>query len=146
MKRLMWAMPAALIWLLMSVTPAQAYGEPWDWCSSVTVNSNGAKNVAALSVSGNCDGGRLRLTGSLQRRSGGFDLRGAMGSTAVILKGQVGTYTAIYGSIDYEDVDIKGSGSKYFCDLDGWIAGEYVSPQDGSLFGRICPILVGLRR
>ncbi|MCG3769467.1 MAG: hypothetical protein JW384_00589 [Nitrosomonadaceae bacterium] len=67
MKMLMWAIPAALIWLLMSVTPAQAYGEPWDWCSSVTVNSNGAKNVAAVSVSGNCDGGRLRLTGSLQR-------------------------------------------------------------------------------
>lgn len=65
---------------------------------------------------------------------------------SVDIQGQMGSYTAIYGQIDGEDIDLDGSGSRYSCDLEGWIAGQYVSPQAGSLFGRVCPILVGLRR
>lgn len=126
--------------------PAQAFGEPWDWCSTVTVKSSSTRQSATLNVSGNCDGGRLRLTGTLQRKSGAFSLRGSMGVMSVDIQGQMGSYTAIYGQIDGEDIDLDGSGSRYSCDLEGWIAGQYVSPQAGSLFGRVCPILVGLRR
>jgi hypothetical protein len=137
---------AGMLGSSLIASPAQASEGGWEWCSSVTVKSSGTKKKTSLNISGSCDGGSLRLKGSMSPRSGNFSLRGSLGGSAIRLGGDAGSYASFSGYIDDLYVDIDGSGSSNFCDLDGWIGDEYASPFSGSMFGRICPMLVSLRR
>lgn len=132
--------------LFCGATPASAYGNVWEWCDKITVKSNSNSKTARLTIGGQCDGGRVSITGTMGRRDGIVGLRGSVGPMRVQIGGSVGTYTAFGGYVDGARIRVDGTGSRVSCDLDQWLEGETEPAMVGNLFVRICPILNGLLR
>jgi hypothetical protein len=124
---------------------AHAYGNDWDWCDSITVNSNSNTRTAKVRITGICDGGSVSVTGTMNRRSGSLNLRGYIGQSRVKLGASINRYTSFNGYIDGYRVKVEGSGNNYSCDLDQWVERSFEPVMQGNFFNRICPILNGLR-
>lgn len=132
--------------LLLSAQPASAYGNGWEWCDKITVKSSSNSKTARLTIGGQCDGGRVSITGSMGRRDGSVGLRGSVGSIRVQIGGVIGNYTAFGGYMDDARIRVDGSGSRVSCDMDQWLEGDMEPAMVGNLFVRMCPILNGLLR
>lgn len=122
---------------LLTATPAAAWGNGWDWCSKVSMKTSGK----AVTFRGNCDGGRLNLTGTWRKRSGDFDFRGSLGHDRVALSGTVNNLVLFRGTIDGLYVDLDGSEFGTGCVINGWIGDDFDNGHYGSLIGRMCSLM-----
>lgn len=122
---------------ILSAPPAMAWGNGWDWCSKVSMKTSGK----SVTFRGNCDGGRLKLTGTWRERSGDFNVRGSLGRDRVKLSGTVNNLALFRGSIDGLYVDMDGSEFGRGCVINGWIGDDYDNGHYGSLIGRMCSLM-----
>ena len=122
---------------VMAAPQVLAWGNEWDWCQRVSMKTAGN----SVKIRGNCDGGKLKMSGRLSRRTGNFDISGYMGSTSVHLGGRVKNLVIIDGAIGYSRVDMDGSENQGSCYINGWIGDEYDNGHYGSMLGRICSLM-----
>lgn len=126
-----------LMGAFFTAPPASAWGNGWDYCSKVSMKT---KN-SSVRINGNCDGGKLRLNGSWNRRSGAFDFRGRLGSEPVNLSGVVNRLATFNGWIGDAYVDMDGSEIRGSCSINGWIDEEYDTGYPTSMLGRVCGLM-----
>ena len=122
---------------ILSAPPAMAWGNGWDWCSKVSMKTSGK----AVTFRGNCDGGRLNLTGTWRKRSGDFDVRGSLGRDRVTLSGAVNNLALFRGKINGLYVNMDGSEFGTGCIINGWIGDAFDNGYYGSLIGRMCSLM-----
>lgn len=127
----------ALAGAALTAPSASAWGNGWDYCSKVSMTN---KN-SSVRINGNCDGGKLKLNGTWNKRSGSFDFRGRLGADRVQLSGFVNNVVIFNGWIGDAYVDMDGSEMRGTCTINGWIDDEYDTGYPTSMLGRVCGLM-----